>query len=399
MHGSCVDILVENTKHMTVVEVCGSTAVVKLPKQFLECNHYSLTDGGVCLGSGAFGSVHLTTYYDCIKKFESSDGFYHELLACDLVAVAKAHSPTDASHRSLISYSNACTVCKTIFFPRYNGSLVDYQNWTRENVPILVREFRGLMDGIHFLNEKCGLFHADVSPCNILVNQDQGNNLISGLILSDLGIACLHTGNSVTNLALKSSRGRQLYGMRCERNPFLVCKDTYKPLCMLCRCYLLTRHGRVANDGSVSEAVGQKVAKMIDICSLAYCLLYAVERLLDSTGANPTSEFYNDSPDDDSDSKYYVQFLVPKVVLCEFLFGVWDVFVDLGVNSFGKTKYDIFSRGDAEQFSAWCNSFKAGFLRCLSPDFRRKIDDHGLMLLFLKLINNDYFGVHGRFEG
>lgn len=364
---------------------------MRLPEKYLTCSHPPVTDAKI-LGYGAFGMVSINPHYSgVIKEFDSHTDFYHELLADDLIAVAKERCHNINKHKNLIDIVGACAPCKIIFYDRYTTSLDNYDEWSDLNMPHIVQEFQGLFNAINFLNEECGLFHSDISPCNILVQHKKSSMVLEKLVLTDMGIASLHSGNKITDMVLKSSKGRLLYRMFYRRDPFYVCKDVYKPACVLSRCYTICLHTRRKTQCVTLDAIGKAMALNIDVSSLAYCLLFVVERLLDSLGLYPTRIFYDTVTQNAENPQYYLQFMVTKVVLLEFLSEIWEVGFNLGLDSKGNCQHVVIHPDDLHVFTNWCKAFKNTFKQSYMAKNIIKIQREDLRDMFQQLITYDHF--------
>nr|QRE02517.1 Serine-threonine protein kinase [Otarine gammaherpesvirus 4] len=407
---TALDRLCSQQRHLAPVAVdeYGNTIEVRLPLRFTVCDHPPFTLDNECIGSGSYGDVYRINSDVCVKKFDEANGFYHEVLVCDLVAIAKEQSDGQHAHRqAIIDMVTACSRCRLIFYPLYCCSLKDYKYWGEGDLPLcLASEFERLYDAVLFLNASCGILHSDISPGNILVGPGAGGGACSlgRLVLADLGIASPHSGNSHHRVVLKSMRGRRLYQLPVDRDPFMICKDLYKPANVLSCCYTLSQGDNLVTYNAVgisSEVVSSTMARIIDVTSLAYSLLFAIERIIDPMERHLSSTFYNRIAHDDQYPTYYLQFMVNKVVLCEYLTNVWHVPIDLGIDingHCGNAAVKI-SHEHARLFAAWVAEFKADLTAALPLNASGRLLECRLRSITLKLLADDYFAPRGRESG
>lgn len=381
------------SNHIIITSIVGKCATLRLPESYLECCHQSHT-GTHLLGAGTYGRVFVNPHcHGVVKEFDIHSNFYHELLADDLVAMAAEKCNSYDNYENIIKLTGACAPCKIIFYDRYSTSLDKYDSWSGPNMTRIVQEFHGLLKAITFLNEECGLFHSDISPCNILVQHGSNSKFLEKLVLSDLGISSLHSGNRVTDMVLKSSKGRLLYRMFYRRDPFFVCKDVYKPACVLSRCYTICLYSSRKASCVTTDAVGKAMAMTIDVSSLAYCLLFVIERTLDSLCLHPSRTFYDTITDSAENPKYYLQFMVPKVVMLEFLSDIWNIKFNLGLDSKGNCQHIIIEPSDLHVFTDWCKAFKTTFDLSFMAKNITKLQRQDLKDMFQHLITYDSFSL------
>ncbi|CAA45659.1 tyrosine-specific protein kinase [Saimiriine gammaherpesvirus 2] len=385
--------LITEHKFMCVSEISAHKVVFKLPKSWFQCEHLKPQEDAV-LGSGSFGSVKPISKVTCAKYFTDPVDFYHELIACNLAALAQIRNSTRAIY--LVRMTGAYIPCKCILFPRYAGSLYDFKCWDKISAKKLAKEFKSLVNAVNFLNDEVGIIHSDISTSNILVAH--GPDFPGTFLLADLGVASLHSGNHQTELCVKNSRGKILYNMSCTRDIFLLCKDPVKPAQVIFRCYLLAC--KLINSETLHQTfiVGKILAQNIDMASLFYTMLECVEKMLDTKDIKPSREFYNKiGPDDESHKAYFLQFLVPRVVLLEMLSRLWDTKLSIGIDSFGNTtEKNVLEVQDKILFASWCTHLK-GFLHKgglqLNLNKLRAQPLYELVRFFLKF---DYFSLSGR---
>ncbi len=238
-----IDYFTFQHKHLKVTNIddMTETLYVKLPENMTRCDHLPITCEYL-LGRGSYGAVYAHADNATVKLYDSVTELYHELMVCDMIQIGKA-TAEDGQDKALVDYLSACTSCHALFMPQFRCSLQDYGHWHDGSIEPLVRGFQGLKDAVYFLNRHCGLFHSDISPSNILVDFTDTMWGMGRLVLTDYGTASLHDRNKMLDVRLKSSKGRQLYRLYCQREPFSIAKDTYKPLCLLSKCYILRGAG------------------------------------------------------------------------------------------------------------------------------------------------------------
>ncbi|AMA67392.1 tegument serine/threonine protein kinase [Vespertilionid gammaherpesvirus 1] len=394
-HCGCniLDFLVKQKSHLSICYGKTSNITVMPPVKWTVCLHDKYSEKNI-LGKGEYGSVFGISDTECVKTFESQNAFYHEMIVCDLIDIARLRSQCPEKSMSLMFLNSVCIPCKKLFFPRYRGNLETFPHWTSENIPRIVKGFEGLLDAVVFLNEDCGLFHSDISLCNILVGITQNETHLGKLVLTDMGLATLHTGNPQTELALKALNGKPLYDMFVNRNPFLVCKDAYKPACILFRCFILAT-GDDDMEDSVSPACAD-MAKVIDISCLAYCLLNVIEKLMDVSKSSPTDRFYLNCTLAENNPIYYVKCLVHKVILLEFLSGLWNTHLSIGANSQGEFDSVILSPTLKKEFISWCENIKALYTTDLFSNSNILLSNIHLRDCLSNLLSLDSFSACGR---
>ncbi|AAC95562.1 orf 36 [Ateline gammaherpesvirus 3] len=384
--------LITEHKFMSVAEISAQKVVFKLPKSWFQCEHLKPQDE--LLGSGSFGAVKPISKVTCAKYFKDTEDFFHELVVCNLASIAQIRQPTKSVH--LVRMTGACIPCKCILFPRYAGSLYDFNCWEQLSAKKLAKEFRNLINTVNFLNDEVGIIHSDISTSNILVAH--GPDFPGRFMLADLGLATLHSGNHPTEICLKSSRGKILYNMACARDVFLLCKDPVKPAQVIFRCYLLACKLITSETLHQNFIVGKILAQNIDIASLFYTMLECVEKMIDSKNIKPSCQFYKKiGPDNESHRAYFLQFLVPRVIILEMLSKVWDTKLSIGIDSLGNTtEKNILEGQDKTLFASWCADLKGlihkGGLQS-NLNKLRALPLYELVLLFLKF---DYFSLSGR---
>ncbi|ARW78099.1 tegument serine/threonine protein kinase [Common bottlenose dolphin gammaherpesvirus 1 strain Sarasota] len=394
---TAIDKMGEQPKHLTATGTDKEhrTIYARLPSEYNNCAHGPVPKHRPKLGEGAFGCVYPVTDDTCVKVFTSHGTFYHEFIMNDLIALAMIHRDgRETRHHALLNLMNACVQCRVIFYPRCKFGLNKFRNWCPSNIPPLICGFEGLHDAIVFLNEKCGIFHSDVSPCNILI-EDAGRGKLGRLVLTDMGISSPHDGNRFNRCVLKSNKGKPLYEISSTRNPFMVCKDAFKPAFLLSRCHTLKQRIEFENLEAWSCPIGQRLALDIDTASLGYTLLYALERLLVCYDKDPTLDFYCKNGTDNQHLEYYLQFLVPKVVLCNLLSRIWNVQLHLGVNMRGETTATKLSPEHVTKFARWVEQFKTRLELSATPRSTDRIKNPQLAHLTCKLLSQDYFSEHG----
>lgn len=388
-----IDYFTFQHKHLKVTNIddMTETLYVKLPENMTRCDHLPITCEYL-LGRGSYGAVYAHADNATVKLYDSVTELYHELMVCDMIQIGKA-TAEDGQDKALVDYLSACTSCHALFMPQFRCSLQDYGHWHDGSIEPLVRGFQGLKDAVYFLNRHCGLFHSDISPSNILVDFTDTMWGMGRLVLTDYGTASLHDHNKMLDVRLKSSKGRQLYRLYCQREPFSIAKDTYKPLCLLSKCYILRGAGHIP-DPSACGPVGAQTALRLDLQSLGYSLLYGIMHLADSTHKIPYP-----NPDmgfDRSDPLYFLQFAAPKVVLLEVLSQMWNLNLDMGLTSCGESPCVDVTAEHMSQFLQWCRSLKKRFKESYFFNCRPRFEHPHLPGLVAELLADDFFGPDGR---
>ncbi|AJG42961.1 virion protein kinase [Harp seal herpesvirus] len=393
--GCVVSMLLGLEHHLSICEVTSNSIFLRLPNTWKRCNHPT-SKIKVSLGSGAYGSVQAVSKFECKKTFTNEISFLHEMITCDLVEIARLRGNLDVKTVNIISVSRVCLPCKEIYFPRMECNLYEFKHWTSENVPKLISGFNGLLDAVMFLNEKCGLFHSDISPCNILVDHCVNPGELGRLVLSDLGLASLHTNNDKICIGIKTARGKTLYKMFYDRGPFLVCKDVFKPACVLFRCIAITSTTKSPTSKLDCSPVDQSMAKIIDVSCLALCLLYAIERLMDIQKRSPTSKFFDACVAEDESPEYYMNCLVPRVVMMEFLSDLWHIDLNIGASSDGVFEHLSLTEHQRATFQSWCRKIRGTYLQDLFFHCSVLLSDPNLKSCFVNLLRFDYFSPCGK---
>ncbi|AAK38235.1 ORF27 [callitrichine gammaherpesvirus 3] len=383
-----IDYFTFQHRHLKVTNIDKRTETlfVKLPDQMTTCDHEPISFNHL-LGAGSYGAVYTHGTDATVKVYDSISELYHELMVCDMIQIGKEKSENGKT-AALIDYLSACTHCHALFLTPYRCSLQDFDYWTDLVIDPLVQGFKGLKDALHFLNKNCGLFHSDVSPSNILVDFTPHLWHMGKLVLTDFGNATLHSGNKMLDVRLKSSKGRQLYKMYYQREPFTVAKDTYKPFMLLSRCYVLRMMGKEL-DPVTCGPMNDKTALNMDLQCLGYSLLYCLVKLADTTNKIPYP--YPNVGLPRSDAAYYLQFAAIKIVLLEVLSQLWNMDVNLGITSCGEVKCVALSQDHLSQFVRWCKSFKKRFAESQFFNCRMRLEHPELPELVGELLATDYF--------
>ncbi|AIU39482.1 tegument serine/threonine protein kinase [Equid gammaherpesvirus 2] len=396
--GTVMEMMVAQRDHLRVSHVSPFAVSLQAPDRWERCRH-GAPRFRLALGKGEYGKVEAVSKHECVKTFNEVVAFYHELVVCDLIEIARLRSRCPEKSEGLISFVDACMPCKQLFFPRYSCSLNDFSHWGPENIPPLVAGFESLLDAVVFLNEECGLFHSDISPCNILVERAQTETGLGKLVLTDMGLATPHTGNPQTGVSFVSSGGTQLYQMFVDRGPFMVSKDAYKPACVLLRCF---RVAAALNWGEVKTdrfPICQQMSRVIDVSCLGYCLLNVIERILDVTKAEPTNRFYSRCSFTELQPQYFLKCLVHKVVLLEFLADLWKVEgggLSIGVSSGAEFDSERLSLSERQDFRSWCRQLDTRYICTLYPYSNLLEGCEGLRDCLVNLLSLDYFSPFGR---
>ncbi|AIU39561.1 tegument serine/threonine protein kinase [Equid gammaherpesvirus 5] len=397
--GTVLEMLVAQRDHMRAVHVSPFSVSLEPPARWNVCRH-GTPKFRLALGKGEYGRVEAVSKHECVKTFGTDVSFYHELMVCDLIEVARLRSRCPEKSDALMPFVDACIPCKQIYFPRLLCSLNEVSAWGPNSITPLVKGFEGLLDAVVFLNEECGLFHSDISLCNILVKKSESETCCLGkLLLGDMGLATPHTANPQIGLTFVSSEGTPLYQMFVDRGPFMACKDAYKPACVLLRCLRIAAALNWEEVKTDRFPICQAMAKVIDVSCLAYCLLYVIEKILDVTKAEPTDRFFSKCTLTELQPQYFLKCMVPKVVLLEYLTSLWRVegeCLSIGVNSRGVCASEKLSLTEREGFRNWCGQLEARYIRSLYPHSKVLEGREDLRDCLINLLSLDYFSPCGR---
>lgn len=378
------------SKYIHLDETVDQTMVFKLPSRYRICYHppEAPLETQAVLGEGTFGVVRGISRAHVSKCFIDGDSFYHELIAGDLVSVAKLMHPGFAG-LAMITPVTACAVCKEIFYPRFSSSLADHRVWEGSQISSLTTEFESLLEAVNFLHSKCGMFHSDISVENILVKIDSNPNSFGTLVLADLGVFGFHSGSPSQDVVIKSQRGKTLYSLCSEKTYFDICKDTFKPAAVLARCYVNVIH--CPRDEGEALVVHWRAAQIIDVACLGNCLLWCIEKFLDACHINPTRQCQEHSPETRITPAYYLQFLAPRVALCGFLSRLWNYGLDLGVDCQGLSSGVFIRREDAVKFQSWCKVYNSLLNSTLTLESTEAVRNLHLAVLTQELLKCDRF--------
>lgn len=378
------------SRYIHLDEIVDQTLFFKLPNRYRICTHppEAPLETQAVLGEGTFGVVRGISRAHVSKSFIDGESFYQELIAGDLVAVAKMMHP-GFSGLAVITPVTACAICKEIFYPRYTGSLAAHRVWEGAQVASLVTEFEALLEAVNFLHSKCGMFHSDISVENILVRQDSNPVSFGSLVLADLGVFAFHSASPAQDVGIKSQRGKILFNLVSEKTYFEICKDTFKPAAVLARCYVNIMH--CPRDEGEALIVHWRAAQMIDVACLGNCLLWCIEKLLDGCEINPTRRLQDHTAETRITPVYYLQFLAPRVALCEFLSRLWNYGLDLGVDSQGASSGVFIRREDLVKFQNWCKIYTALLNSTLTLESTESVRNLHLAVLAQELLRSDKF--------
>lgn len=371
-------------------EIIDQTLFFKLPSRYRICSHpqEAPLETQAVLGEGTFGVVRGISRVHVSKCFMDGDSFYQELLAGDLISIAKMMHP-GFSGLAVVTPVTACAICKEIFYPRYTGSLAAHRVWQGDQVPSLVTEFEALLEAVNFLHSKCGMFHSDISVDNILIKTSSDPTSFGSLVLADLGVFGFHSGSPAHDVGIKSQRGKVLFSLVSEKTYFEICKDTFKPAAVLARCYVNIIH--CPRDEGDALVVHWRAAQMIDVACLGNCLLWCIEKLLDKCEINPTQHFRDHAEETRITPAYYLQFLAPRVALCDFLSRLWNYGLDLGVDTQGASSGVFIRREDTLKFQNWCKSYSSLLNSTLTLDSTEGVRNLHLAVLTQELLRSDRF--------
>ncbi|ATI21924.1 ORF36 [Alcelaphine gammaherpesvirus 1] len=398
-HKSVIDMMASGVSHIKVlkVDIDAQHLCVCLPHNMLTCCHPAV-DMENLLGSGSFGKVYASGPGICAKVFTSAEAFYHETVMMDLVALARSYNCDDFKSVCLQFYLSACITCKTIWYPRFSQSLHTFKDFTVDHLHDLDREFKGLTDAVFFLNQKCGLFHGDICPSNILVETFKGpGSGIKSLILTDLGTAAIHAGNTFKSLSINNPQDDSvIYNAQIYLSPFLVCKDYVKPLCVLRRCYLLRHHAQDVDVEEITDTVvGQNMALKIDCSTLLQVLLLVLARVMEQPNSLTYESWLREIEDDSSDA-YFLLLLGPKLVLLTHLSQLWEINFDVGVNTQGVLSRGQLPHPHTRLLKECCQLFREEFDAVVKEEVLIKLGQGVLKNIIFELLQFDYFEIHGR---
>ncbi|AAM22135.1 kinase [Suid gammaherpesvirus 3] len=391
-----LDLLATRLNHLEVTNISFENhhMSLMLPNCMDLCDHPRV-ESDEKIAEGTYANIYQSSPGICAKVFKTEQAFLHETIISDLIAISKEHHRNDVKHLCLQTYLGACHPCKTIWYPRYMCSLDNFFDLSCRHIPDISREFSALKDAIEFLNGKCGIFHSDISSDNILVEPNGSPDSIRSLILADVGIGTIHTGNHFRSITVKARDEKILYNMYNLKTPFLVCKDDVKPLCILRRCYLLRKHAHgIEFLETGQEMVGENMALIIDISTLCQVFISVLARIIEVT-----QDFTYDSwlldVQDNLESTYYLTLLAPKLFMYEMLSHEWGMYIDVGVNSVGVMACGQLEASHALLLNQAYEDFKQQFQPVISQPFLQALNSQDLKLTFLNLSALDYFEPKG----
>lgn len=386
--------------HLHVVDVQSNTAIIKMPEVWETCTHSPFVFLST-LGSGSFGKVRSTSSTRCVKTFDDEECFYHEMVLNDIINIAKLKEPY-GTWKCLLSMETACISCQAIIYTRYDCTVETYPFWRAITPETVVRGFTGLIGAVEFLNHSCGIFHSDISTSNLFIKLGKDKKDIASIVLADIGVGSLHAGNTCTNITVLSNKTSQpLHEIIGGRDPFYVCKDMFKPCSVLFRCYcmLMNPISDADNRGKLTSKdppVSKRLAKRMDLASLAYCLLEVLEKVLDTHKKEPTINFLDHCTYNRPHPLYYLAFMAPKVVMCKLLSTTWKCKINLGMDTNGNCDYITLTPPHKQVFRDWCQALERRYLRLLFQYQCFKIRSVSLRQLTLSLLAYDKFGLPGQ---
>lgn len=383
--------------HMQVVSERGTTACVRVPLAWERCTHPPF----VCisrLGGGAYGKVKAISSRQCVKTFKNPGWFLHEAIINDVVTLGRLMRP-EAISDAIVTMDFACMTCRAIVYPRFSCSAEDYEHWRGFDGSVLAEKFAGLADAVAFLNDTCGVFHADISTSNIFLRLGADLRTVEKMVLGDLGVGTLHTGNRCTDISVLSPSGDVLYEMFGGRDPLYVCKDAFKPANILYRCYCImitpVNEAQDTLEQRNLPPVGRLNARAVDLASLGYSLIEIMERSLDLMKRDPTTCFFESVKYRRPHPLYFLCFMAPKVAMLDQLSRLWDCQMSLGMTRSGYCDYISLSSAHRLMFKSWCRTVEREYTSHLFGEQAHSLRSPGLRRLLQSLLVNDRFGLSG----
>nr|WIM51683.1 MAG: viral protein kinase [Peromyscus leucopus gammaherpesvirus] len=381
---------------MSVVETKKSKIILRIPEVWRKCHHMPIPKGSSELGSGGFGYVRAVNERLCVKHFKDGEDFYREVVNSNLVAIASSRFSNKGT--AILNMINACAVCKFILYPRLNCNLHELS--LRDTCPdTLANAFVRLQEGVMFLNREVGLFHGDISPSNILVRLDPNTGKLDDLILADLGISVLHSGNSHTDIVVKSTKGKQLVRLDNVKSPYYLGKDAYKPAFVLFICYTLRQRNRRAYYEQPAGLVNQREALAIDLCSLGYSLLACIRWMFDLPSNNlpaACEHGVTGEPQAVMNPVYYLLHMIDKVAMCQLLNASWETKINLGVTPEGECTHLELCPEHRNVFSSKCRQFVTQYMKLiLDSRAYRHLRSKALRDITVNLLSYDCFSENG----
>lgn len=365
---------------------------LKLPTRYSKCKHVELTRKNQRLGSGTFGTVKKFDDTTAAKQFVDSQDFFNEIMITEMVKVGLRLRQTD--NITILTNNSACVPCRIIFFPLMRYSLAAFSEFSAKNVPQLVDHFRHLQDAVIFLNKTCGLFHSDIDPLNILVEQTPDPTDIGRLFIADLGVASPHDGNDMINIRLLDENNTDRHKLIYQRSAEECCKEAYKSFMVSSFLYqrALMQHG--VDDPYGFGAIRQDIALKIDMSALALCLLWCIVRIADVTNKTKIFARYEKRPI--ARASLLLSRLAPKVVMFEILSDLWETEIDIGLSSNGMSRGVILTEDDIHDFREWTTITKKQFAESEFFNNKHLIQNADLKYIFLELIKYDFFRPRGK---
>lgn len=222
--------------------------------------------------------------------------------------------------------------------------------------------------------------------------------MVQTVVLGDLGVGTLHGSNKYTNVVVvNKTESEEAYEIPGGRDPFYVCKDAFKPAAVLFRCYcLLTTPFSVAEkmaDASENLPLGKSLAKNLDVSALAYCAFDIFEKILDVCDACPTTTFYTSLKYHRPHPMYYLSFMAPKILMCQYLSKLWHCNLNLGLDQTGTGDFIKLDHSHKVGFKNWCKALEREYNTSLFQCHGFKLKQRDLKQVVQLLLANDKFGV------
>lgn len=373
--------------------VDGHILNVLFPTVYWRCRHKPIPKNAKRLGFGAFGNVVQLNKRFAAKHFVDTTDLIHEILASELVKEGMKVKG-QVLDLAIALNAGACIKCKVLFFPLKRFSLQRFGPWVPKNVPQLVAHFKGLQSAVQFLNNKCGLFHADIDPSNILVEQTPDPSDLGRLYISDFGIASIHGGNPVHDIRVCDDMSAFKYKMIYQRSASEFGKRTYRPFMVVAYIYqrmLFPEMYDPYGDGPIPPFLAYK----LDMLGVAYSLLYCMCALTDVTNQGRVFDMYVRKAT--TKSGQLLQSICPKTVILQLLSDYWQVPIDVGLTSEGSSSTPVkLKDADRLEFIKFATQTKKQFANSQFFQNQSILENQELRDLFLDLIKHDRFDVTGK---
>nr|ABO48416.1 tegument serine/threonine protein kinase [Wood mouse herpesvirus] len=387
-----VSYMMYAANHVSCEEVNGRPAFIA-PPIWERCFHTQFTPGEP-IGEGGFGHVSTMASDEslCIKYVPKLTALFKEAVIMDIVHLTSLFKPHGASNK-VLQMMFACIDCQCIVLPKMRCSLDNYPEWSPNSVVDTLIGFRGLIDGLLFLNFTCGITHCDVSPSNILV----GAAGLSDLVLSDLGIAtiiCNHGMPGEIPIFSKTlGRVTSLYSSSC---PMFFAKREYRPSTCLFICYKAIKEQKNPESVPMYWRTPQEGLRL-DLCSLYYsfqdsllCMAGFPQRRLDVLKVSP--------PPPDRAGKY-LAYMMQRTVVTHFMCEVWGLSVETGLDIDGGSSNIHIPRTHRSYFKAVAEKALCLVRQQFTPDKRITILSESVQAFIVPFLRLDSFNhCHGKVD-